>query len=137
MSLATTIDNIVGSHQLRNRLSMDIPRTSSESCRLAITWDNLWIVYIKLLNHIQVLCMVCAPKWRSMNNTLNISKKKSKGRSMISKILERSFVLNLLEFAVMLLAHMCHAIHYNRFWRKNVFIFYHACHAFKINFIGI
>ena len=94
---------------------MDIPRTSNESCQLAITWDNLWRAYIKWLSHIQVLCMVCAPKWRSMNNTFNISNKESKGMSMMYKILERSFVLNLVEFPVTLLTHMCHAIHYNLF----------------------
>ena len=94
---------------------MEIPRTSNESCQLAIAWDNLWRAYIKWLNHTQVLCMVCAAKWRGMNNTFNISNKEFKGMSMMYKILQRSFGFNLVEFAVMLLTHMCHAIHYNLF----------------------
>ena len=90
---------------------MAIPRTSNEFCQLAIIRDNFWRAYIRWLNHIQVLCMVYALKWRSMSNTFNVPNKESKGMSMMYKSFERSFVLNLVEFAVTLLKHMCHVIH--------------------------
>ena len=116
LTVATTNENLVGSHQFMQSAfdghAEDIQRVVSAGNNFGQFVQN---IHQLVKAHSSCICMVCPPYWRSMNNTFNITNTESKGKSMINKSLERSFVLNLVEFVVMLLTHMCHASEYNLF----------------------